>query len=173
MAFSAFILIIIINIVKIHNQNIKYKCGVDSLAKKEIREIRPNPIVYNNPLYTRRLQDIDKDGFKKFNIYMDMTNIEKEIELYELEDYSDLFIQSINKAIDTLENLLKVYPQGDILDNNLYDDISYYLEIDYWDKDKFGTKAIEKGITLLSLDIDLLIFGKFEDMEEGVLASAT
>ena len=36
-----------------------------------------------------------------------------------------------------------------------------------------GTKALEKGITLLSLDIDLLIFGKFEDMEGGVLASAT
>ena len=135
MALRAFILIIIINIVKIHNQNSKYKCGVDSLAKKEIREIHPKPIDNNNPLYKRRLQDIDKDGFKKFNIYMDMTNIEKEIELYELEDYSDLFIQSINKAIDTLENLLKVYPQGDDLDNNINDDdIYYYLDIDYWDK---------------------------------------
>jgi hypothetical protein len=103
---------------------------------------------------------------------MDMTNIKKEIELYKLEEYSDLFVNSINKAVETLENLLKVHPQD--IDINLDDDTLFdYLEINYWDKEKFGTEAYERGITFFSLDIDLVIFGKFEEMEEGALAAAS
>ena len=168
--FLIHVLILIIGITK--NQNIRYKCGADSFIKKEIKEIDLKPIEHNNPLYKRRLKEIDEDGFKKFNIYMDMTNIKKEIELYKLEEYSDLFVNSINKAVETLENLLKVHPQD--LDINLGDDELFdILGINYWDKEKFGTEPYEKGITLFSLDIDLVIFGKFEEMEEGVLAAAT
>ena len=71
-----------------------------------------------------------------------------------------------------MKKLLKVKSLE--IDFNLFDEEIYYgFEIDYWDEEKFGTDAYDKGINLFSLDIDLLIFAKFEYMEEGVLAAAS
>ena len=101
-----------------------------------------------------------------------MTNLEKQIELYNFQSYKDFFINSIKKAVETLNKLLKV--KAFEIDFNLSDDILYYyFELDYWDEEKFGTEAYDKGINIFNLDIDLLIFATFEDMEdEDILASA-
>ena len=100
-----------------------------------------------------------------------MTNLEKQIELYDFQSYKDFFINSIKKVVETLNKLLKV--KAFEIDFNLYDEyLYYYFELDYWDEEKFGTEAYVKGINIFNLDIDLLIFAKFDNMEEGVLASA-
>ena len=49
------------------------------------------------------------------------------------------------------------------------------MNITYWDTSKFGNEAAEKNITTDTLDIDLIIFGRFvsrEDLGENTLASA-
>ena len=150
----------------------QYKCGVD------LHEHIPKPattiqVDQDSPLLRRRLADVDSDGFKKFNIYLDLVNIEKEIKEYNLEGLKDFFIDSMNKAIETLQALLKVkaynygfkFEDDDFISNN----------ITYWDKSKYGTEASKKDITTFTLDIDLIIFGRFADTKEmgnGTLASA-
>ena len=39
--------------------------------------------------------------------------------------------------------------------------------INYWEKEKFGDEAHDKGISLLSLGIDLVIFSRFENYGVG------
>ena len=107
---------------------------------------------------------------------MDVTchiNIKEEIKKYNLIQYENLFISSINKVINTFRDLLKVKPLK----------YAYYMSnksitkmnITYWDTSKFGNEAAEKNITTDTLDIDLIIFGRFasrEDLGENTLASA-
>ena len=157
---------------KTKKQKILYKCGGDISNLIDQVEVEPKPINYSNPLYKRRLKDIDEEGFKNFNLYVDLTNLKKDIELYKLQNYSDLFINSINKARETLIDLLKVKSME--IDFNLEDYDFEYLEIDHWDKEKFGTDAKNKGINLFYLGIDLVIFATITEMwEERTLASAS
>ena len=167
----SFLIITCIKFSQTQKEKALFRCGVDSSLNYNIIEIDPKPIDHNSPSYRRRLKEVDEDGFKKFNIYADMTNLKEEIIKYELQNYTDIFINSINKAVETLQKLLKVKSME--IDFNLDDDYFDYLEINYWDKDKFGTEAMNKGINLFSLDIDLVIFVAFDSyMEEGVLASS-
>ena len=162
-----FIVIVNINQTTSHREKKYYKCGVDALITKDIIGIDSKPIDRKNPLNRRRLREIDEDGFKNFSIYVDTTNLEKQIELYNFQSYKDFFINSIKKAVETLNKLLKV--KAFEIDFNLSDDILYYyFELDYWDEEKFGTEAYDKGINIFNLDIDLLILAKFDNMEEGV-----
>ena len=72
----------------------QYKCGVD-LHEHIPKKIESIPVDKNSAIYRRRLQNVDSEGFKKFNIYLDLLNIEKEIELYNLTDFRDTFIDSM------------------------------------------------------------------------------
>ena len=154
----------------LEKDKIIYKCGKNDF------KIKPQPLKssifldHNNTVYKRRL---DSNGFKDFNIYFDYTNIKEEIKKYNLTQYENLFISSINKVINTFTDLLKVKPLK----------YAYYMSnksiikmnITYWDTSKFGDEAAEKGITTDSLDIDLIIFGRFasrKDLGENTLASA-
>jgi hypothetical protein len=112
----------------------QYKCGVD------LHEHIPKPattiqVDEDSPLLRRRLADVDSDGFKKFNIYLDLFNIEKEIKEYHLDHLKDFFIDSMNKAIETLQALLKVkaYKNGCQFEDE--DFISHNITL--WDKSKY------------------------------------
>ena len=164
------VIIVLINVTQNKKKEVFYRCGEDDSLNYNIIEIDLKPIDHNSPSYRRRLKEVDEDGFKKFNIYVDMANPKKEIELYEIQNYSDIFINSINKAVETLETLLKVKSLE--IDFNLEDDDFDYFGIKYWDKEKFGTEAMNKGINFFSLDIDLVIFVAFEELEERILASS-
>ena len=90
------------------NDFIIYKCGADNI------DFNPKPstliakIDYENPEYRRILDNIDEDGFKNFNIYLDLYNFEDEIIKYKLNNTRGMFINGMNKAINTIESLLKV-----------------------------------------------------------------
>lgn len=64
-----------------------YKCGKNELKIKPTILKNGISIDQNNPLYQRRL---DSNGFKDFNIYLDLTNIEKGIIENNLIKYRNL-----------------------------------------------------------------------------------
>jgi hypothetical protein len=89
------------------NQDVVYGCGVNKMKiiPKPVKPI--SDIDYNIPEYRRRL-DSDLDGFKKFNIYLDLFNFEDEIKQYNLIQYREMFKSGMEKAVNTLTSLLKV-----------------------------------------------------------------
>ena len=143
------------------------KCGVydDNVAPKVVKGI---PIDKNDASLKRKL---DSEGFKDFKIYMDLENLDYEVEQNNLTHLRDMYVNAIVKAINTLEKLLKVKPLSAnyyISDSNLE-----YMELTRWDKTKFGNQAYETNrTTMMSLGYDLAIFGKISDADESNLASA-
>ena len=148
-----------------------FKCGKNQLKIKPQPAKNPIKINHNSLSFRRKL---DSDGFKDFHIYVDFTNIEKEIEINNLSEYKNMFISSINKAVATFQKLLKVKPLKNSY--NFKDSFLKGIGINFWDTSKFGDEATEKGITTQTLDIDLIIFGKFLNktiLGNTTLASAT
>ena len=62
----------------------------------------------------RRINDADNvvgdDGFKSFNIFLDLENIKQEISDNGLSEHEEFFTSSMQKAVDVLKALLKVKP---------------------------------------------------------------
>ena len=145
-----------------------YRCGFDDEKYDPIIIKDFKPINKTNLLYKRRL---DSDGFKDFNIYLDIANIENDIRINNLDKYHDLFINSMKKAVKTLTNLLKVKPLEDNFE--ISNSVLGQLNINHWNKSNFGDAAIYKGNTLSTLNIDLVIFGKIESLDDSTLASAS
>jgi hypothetical protein len=56
------------------------------------------------------MDDIDEDGFKSFNIYVDEYNIKYELEGTKLEEHQDLILSALDRAAGTLQNLLRIRP---------------------------------------------------------------
>ena len=100
---------LLINII-ISNKTSQYHCGTNNLKIKP-KNLEPKiEINIEDPSYKRRMSNIDEDGFKNFNIYVDKINIEKDIAYYKLQEYRSLILNSIDKAASTLGKLLKVKP---------------------------------------------------------------
>ena len=166
------LLIFISIIIFTENKNVNYRCGINKL-KKKLKELNPKFIINkDDPLYKRRLSDIDKDGFKTFNIYVDKYNIKKDLANSNIKDHSDIIINSLDKAANTLQKLLRVKPlkYGYQFSN---DELENY-DIHNWDTKKFGDDAVKRGIDMNKLGIDLVIFATIDnDMDEGTIAAAT
>ena len=165
-------LFFIINKINSEEKRNFYKCGVNEFERIPKSAKIAKKIDTNSSLFTsrRRLDNIDSEGFKKFNIYLDLFNIKDDIKKYNLTNYQELFINSLNKAVETLKSLLRVKPPlyaYQFTDEDLQD-----ININNWDKEKFGTEAKNKNIDTFNLGIDLIIFGEFSNLTEGVLASA-
>ena len=120
----------------------------------------------------RRIEvETDSDGFRDINIYLDLENIKYGITQNGLEDYQDTIISSMEKAVSTLKTLLKVKPLQ--VPYRLTDDNFVKLGIEKWNTDLFGNTANQIGNNdLKTLGIDLIIFGKFEDLADTTLATA-
>ena len=100
------LLVLILYIFQMNNCEEKkylYRCGVDD------KDITPLPATNFIPIdkgkKDRRLNDVE---YKDFHIYLDLLNIKKDIINFHLEEYEDLFISSLNKAVETLQTLFKV-----------------------------------------------------------------
>ena len=167
--FYFFHLLIIIDFIDSQKGKLLHKCIFDDNKMKSVG-INIKSFDKNDSIYRRRLQDMDKDGFKNFNIYVDLTNIKEEVKEFNLTHYENIFVNSITKVVETLKSLLKVKSLNNNynLDNSTLED----LQIKYWDKTKFGTEAKQNGITLTKLGIDLLILVRFEDLGQYTLAQA-
>jgi hypothetical protein len=155
----------IIEIILSQKQNKIYKCGVGHYKIKPPVPGNEIPINYTSPMYRRKLPNVDSDGFKQFNIYLDFENLKEEIKTYKLENHQNTIISCLEKASNTLMSLLKVKPFDKdywLSDSQLMD-----KDINYWEKEKFGDEAHNKDISLLSLEIDLVIFSRFEKFGVG------
>ena len=162
-----FVIYIINNSINLEAPKL-HRCGFDDEKEKPILLKGYKPINKTNNLYKRRL---DPDGFKDFKIYLDVKNIEKDIRINQLNDYHDLFINSMTKAVETLQTLLRVRADGG---EYTFEDVDIEeLNITDWDKNKVGTDAKNRGITMTSLDIDLIIFGTIVSLDNSTLASAS
>ena len=156
------LLIFIFQIINCSKKEISYRCGVDDTP------INPIPIKNVIPMKNDDRKLNDDDEFKDFNIYLDLINIKRDIEIFHLEEYESLFIDSLNKAVETLESLLKVKKLEHAF--KFYDEDLININIPYWNKTVIGNDSI--GNTK-ELGIDLFIFGRFDDnMEALTLANA-
>ena len=139
-----FIFFSLINITSNH------KCGTN--AKIIPKKVKETFIKRNKTLTKRR---IDED---KFNIYLELTNIEEEIKLNKLNEFHDIIINSLKKAAETLTSLLKPIYQGCYQFNDSFvEDYGYY----HWNKKQFGFNNTNKIFYTCDYDIDLLIFSRF------------
>ena len=155
------------------NKTIEYRCGADDEKFVPIVSNRGIPINRNSNLYKRRMDEIDSDGFKKLNMFIDLKNIEEQIKEYKIEKYRELIISSLLTANETLAKLFKVKPHqkddwmSDIQINN--------FDIYYWEKDKFGDEAYNNNVTFFTTGIDIAVFGRISNsksMGSSTLASA-
>ena len=153
------------------DQNKIYKCGVGQYKIEPPEFGNEIPINYSNPLYRRRLKDLDSDGFKKFNIYLDFENLKEEMKKYNLQKYQNTIISCMEKAANTLMSLLRVKPS--LNDYWISDSQLTRYNINYWEKEKFGNEVYSETISLHSLGIDLVIFSRFENFEATTLASSS
>ena len=151
-----------------------FKCGFDSIKSepKYAEYISPISQKFIN-LKTALNTDNKDEEFKDFNIYLDLYNFNDEIKKYKLEDKKEFFITGMNKAIKTLETLLKVKRTKNykFTDENLIANLIYS-----WNDSLIGNKTRDKGIGMIDLGIDLYIFVRFGDSEEigkNNLASAS
>ena len=142
-----------------HEKQIIYKCGAD---KYKIKPKVLGSFINNNENVKsnkRRIDNLNCEQFKKFNIYLDLENIKQEIINYNLERYRELFISSLENAAKTLEKLLMVENCSLPFDFS-DDDIEDNINIATWNKSMFGTNAKNNGINSQTLDIDLVSIWK-------------
>ena len=152
-----------------NNNNPIIRCGNDNIA--------PIPLSYKNLLPfnekdKKSKRSLDSDGFKDFNIFLDLNNFNDEIKLYHLEDKKDLFVKGMQKAIKTIQSLLKVKATKNYI---FYDEDLRDILIYNWDKTKIGSEMADENIGMIDLGIDLYIFVRFGNNSElgiNTLASA-
>jgi len=164
------IFICLITCEEFNNTSIpNYRCGIDTFEPIEVSISRSIPINTQNSNSKRTLDNVDQDGFKEFNICLDLCNFEDEILKYNLQDRRELYVQGMTKAVNTLKSLLRVKPHQ--LNWGFYDEDIEEIGINRWNKSLIGNNT--KGMK--NLDIDLFIFVRFgdkEEMGELTLASA-
>ena len=166
-----FIIFILSNTFPCQTEKPIYKCMHNN---NEEKNPLPNIIIKRDQIRKRRIQDETSSEFKDFNIFLDLENIKKDITNNGLQSKMNIFISSMQKAVNTLQTLLKVKPL-DTTDGEYYiRDIDLQsLNISYWDKEKFGDEAIEKQNSFQKFNIDLAIFGSLEELPNSTLATAS
>ena len=146
-----------------------YKCGIDKVKPILLTSKNILPIDPNNIKYKRSLDNIDADGFKDFNIFLDLKNFDDEIIEIGLTDKREFFVTGMTKAIDTLKILLKVRPVPNYV---FKDEQIKKILINNWDKTKIGDNVTE-GMSQLGIDLFIFVrFGNKTEMGESTLASA-
>ena len=168
-------IIFLFNIISCHKLPNYFKC-----AHSTVEENNPLPNrvvetpVNQNGERRRRINDddtTDSAEFQEFNIHLDLTNIKYEIELLGLKEHEEFFVSSMEKAVSVLKKLLKVKPLQE--EYQLEDQDFVTLNITKWNTSLFGTQARINKKSFRTENIDLAIFGKFEDLGESTLATAS
>ena len=166
--------ILFVRKITMKNKIFVHKCIIDELEDTPIISQHNIPINTNNSLYKRRLQELDNEGFKNLNIFVDLYNVEEEIKINEITEFHDYIINGLKTAAESLCTLLKVKPHN--IDDWMSDQQLKNAKINYWDKTKFGDEAYKNGMTFFSTGIDIAIFARIGDLDEigySTLASST
>ena len=138
-----------------------YRCGADDL---EFKPIVDEGIPLNNSQLLKR--KLDSEGFKEFKIYFDPTNLRKKMIQYNITQYENIFFDSIQKVIETLQKLLRIKPLQ--ADHSVTLHSLHNADIECWDVEKFGNESF----LIQSTGYDLILFGTVKDLGESTLASA-
>ena len=159
--FISFLIIYIFQLIYCQNNKILYRCGADDDKTK--------PLPMTNFIKIKKDKRNLNDGeFKDFHIYLDLINIKNDIKKYNLEKYEELFIDSLNKGVETLESLLQVKKLNKFY--ILSDHEILYLGIKDWNQTMIGSNSIGD---MKTMGIDLVILGRFDEkMDSSSLASA-
>ena len=143
------------------NDIILHRCGVDDENYTTIP-------AKNYTLIEKDDRKLSDEEFKDFNIYLDLINIKNDIYKFNLTQYENLFIDSLEKAVETIQALLKVRKlekSYSFSDKEIKD-----IKIEDWNKTIVGSTANDN---MKNLGIDLIIFGRIDDkMDNQTLASA-
>ena len=169
-------ILLLINIINCNLKRPLFKC--EHSIEDEMNPL-PN-YVDENPIkdkgeQKRRINDadnqVDEEGFRNFNIYLDLENIKKEINDNGLSAHEEFFTSSMEKAVEILKSLLKVRP----LQKEYYFPNESFVELNIhaWNKEIFGTQAYKNGKNFKNQNIDLAIFGKLADLGDLTLAKAS
>ena len=144
-------------LIHIINSQKRTKCGLNSKIIPKLIEEDPNENQYQ---FGRKLSN-ESEEYRDINIVLDYKNIETEIELNNLNKYKSLIINSMNKAVETLKNLVKI--KTPISCFTLEVDFIEYVGFYFWDKERFGITNEKKKFSTCDFDnkIDLLIFTRF------------
>ena len=116
--------------------------------------------------------ETDADGFKEFNIFLDLENIKYDIQRFGLQEHEEFFTSSMQKAVDVLKTLLKVRPLKK--DYALSNANFGQLNIVKWNESTFGDAANNAHKNFRSEGIDLAIFGMLSnELGDSTLATAS
>ena len=151
-----------------YNSNALYRCGESKVKPIPLPLDRLSSNQKGKEKYKRSLDS----EFHDFNIFLDLNNFDDDIKKYNLKNKRDLFVTGMEKAVKTLQSLLKVKSPGNFY---FYDEDLRDYDIYNWDKTKIGTKLAEQDIGMEDLGIDLYIFinlGVKEEFGENIYANA-
>ena len=132
----------------------KFKCkfGKNKISPKPATLVLPNKKKDNMKIFATS----NTEKFKDFNIFLDLVNFDEQIQSYHKTKYRQLFLNGMERAVKTLQSLLKVKP---VSKNYQFDDEKLtHFGIKKWNKTKIGNEAIKKNIGMQTLGIDLYIF---------------
>ena len=173
-SYIIFVLIFMFNEIICHLKAPVFKCQhFDNEEKNKLPTRTSKGDINQNEAHKRRVDaETDKNGYKDFNIYLDLENIKYEISNNpNLRGKEDFFINTMQKAVNTLQSLLKVKTL--IRDFYLLDEDFRQLNISKWNTSLFGTEAYQNNIFFTKEGVDLAIFGTFSNLDESTLATAS
>ena len=165
---SLFFLIVLLsfNLYLAKENNIYYRCGVnDDKFEPKILEVFPSD---KNETLKRKLDTPVE--YHDFKIYFDTTNLERQLIIYNMTKYRTLFLNCIQKCIETLQKLLKV--KTITTNYGITKDAFNGMDVEYIDEELFPPSELEKGILFKSLGYDLIIFGRIQYLGESTIANA-
>ena len=143
-----------------------YRCGFDQNKVEPIKLKNPEIKSGKKPSFKRKLDD---DGFEDLKIHFDFVNLKSDFEKYSISTSNQtLIIKCINKAIQTLESLLKALPPY-----NIYFSTEQIQStgIEKWNE-TFPMFGDNSYMGIANLGIDLVLFGKMDDtLDDDVFGS--
>ena len=157
-----FLYIILISLIQT-KENIysTFKCNIDSFEEEPL-------LAKKAQIKNTNSKQNSENEFKNLNIYLDLSNFEEEIKLYNLSSQREFFITGLNKAINTLQFLLKVKPPKNYI---FYDEMILEQSIKYWNKTLIGNQSL--GMADLGIDLYIFVrFGNNKEMGNSTLALA-
>ena len=143
-----------------------YRCGFNQNKVEPIKLKNPEIKSGKKPSFKRKLDD---DGFEDLKIHFDFVNLKSDFEKYSISTSNQtLIIKCINKAIQTLESLLKALPPY-----NIYFSTEQIQStgIEKWNE-TFPMFGDNSYMGIANLGIDLVLFGKMDDtLDDDVFGS--